>query len=894
MALSFKESILLEGSVLELPPLDAIATDLHNCRKEKNLPLAKHAHLQILRNGLETNQSLGNFIVPMFVECGSMLDAQKVFAKLPQPNEHSWTSLIQGCVQYGEHESALSLFKKMQQDSVAPSGYTYLALLKACGHLKWAKEGHAFHLDIVKHGFEEEPFVSDYILEMYAKCGSFAEARRIFDGLVNQDLRLWTTLIVRYVEHGFYEEALSCLMEMQQQSVSPNDVALVCCLKACTALGYIDRGQCLHTQIIQKGFEEDIFIGNTLVDFYVNSGLLIEAQEVFDGLSTRDVVSWTALISGYAEQEFGQEALSCFESMLLEGMIPNFVTYFSSLKACVLIRAIDQGRALHIATTKEGFEQEYLVSSTLIDLYSKCGQLVEARAVFDTLPARNVVLWTALITGYAEHGLAMEALNCWRQMQAEGISADAATFVCILKVCGSLGLIECGFQVHLCVVIEGYAQNCYVGSTLVDMYARCGFFTEARAALKEMPVHSVVAWTALMDGYTDHGFGQEALACYAEMQSEGLSPNAHTFVCSLKASMVADSIREGKNLHISIVKCGIEKDAFVGCTLVDMYSKGGFLEEAHCTFNGLRARDAVVWNSVIIGCVACKDFERALSYSRQMQVEGVYPNTMTWNALLMGLSEHEEVARSIEFYMQMLDQGVIPDNLTYVSVLKACGNSAALETGKYFHTQVENLRRWCDVGEAGEVIIATTLIDMYSKCGCMRDAQLVCDNMSKRDLLAWATLIAGYARHGDCECIIGLIKAMGNEGLKPDEFISFNVLTACSHAGQVMKGTTFLEGMNVKYGTHPTVTHENCAIDLLSRAGQVVEAVTILMEMSFQPDSITWNTVLAACHCYAEIDISQHAFKHVAYLDDNGGSAFVLMSNIYADGGDDTTWLDQI
>lgn len=895
MALSFKEAISLEGSVVELPPLDAIAVDLHNCRKERNLPLAKHAHLQILTNGLETNQPLGNFIVPMFVDCGSMLDAQKVFDKLLQPNEHSWTSLIQGYVHYGEHRNALGLFEKMQQDCVAPSGYTYLALLKACGHLKWAVEGHAFHLEIVKHGFEEEPLVSDYVVDMYAKCGSFAEARTIFDGLANQDVRLWTALIVRYVEHGLNEEALSCLAQMQQQGFSPNDVALVCSLKACSTLRDVDRGQLIHKHIIEKGYEKDIFIGNTLVDFYANSGLLVEAQEVFDVLSTRDVVSWTALISGYAEQGFGQEALSCFESMLLEGMIPNSVTYFSCLKACAVTRESEMGRTLHIATIKEGLEQEYLVSSTLIDLYSKCGLLVDARAVFDALPIRNVVLWTSLMTGYAEHGLPTKALSCWTQMQVERIAADAATLVCILKVCGSLGLIERGFEIHLDVVTEGYAQNSYVGSTLVDMYARCGFLTEARAALEELSGHCVVAWTALMDGYTDHGFGEEALACYVEMQFQGFSPNAYTFVCALKASMVVGSICDGKELHSSIVKHGVEKDPFVACTLVDMYFKCGFLEEAQDTFDALSTRDAVVWNSVIIGCVECKEFKQALSYIRQMQVEGIDPNTMTWNALLMGFAEHEEVTRALESYRQMLDQGVTPDRLTFVSVLKACGNAAALETGRCFHAQVDNLGG-CDASEAGDVILATTLIDMYSKCGCKRDAQLVFDKMPKRDLFAWATLIAGYARHGECECVFGLLKEMGNERLKPDEFISFNVLTACSHAGQVVKGIKFFEDMNAKYGTRPGVTHENCAIDLYSRAGQLVEAVTIMKEMPFHPDIITWNSILAACHCYAEIDISQHAFEHVTYSDDNGGSALILMSNIYADNDiwEYSTLLDQI
>eukprot|EP00250_Pteridium_aquilinum_P018530 c24122_g11_i1 orf=1047-1892(+) len=281
MTLGLGEAVTLEGGT-ELPLLDTVVVALQKCRKEKNLLHAKQAHLQMHTNGLETHLMLGNYLVPMFVNCGSMSDAQQVFNRLRQPNEHSWTSLIQGYVEYGEHQNAISLFDQMQQVCVSPSGYTFLALLKACGQLRWAEEGQAFHLDIVKHGFEEESFISNHVVDMYAKCGSFAEARTVFDGLATQDVKLWTALIVRYVEHGLNKEALSCFEQMQQQGVPPNDVTLVCSLKACGALGAVDKGRFIHAQIAVEGYEEDTHIGNTLVDFYLNSGFLVEAQEVFD------------------------------------------------------------------------------------------------------------------------------------------------------------------------------------------------------------------------------------------------------------------------------------------------------------------------------------------------------------------------------------------------------------------------------------------------------------------------------------------------------------------------------------------------------------------------------------------------------------------------------------
>ncbi|KAH7286141.1 hypothetical protein KP509_33G060200 [Ceratopteris richardii] len=722
-------------------------------------------------------------MVPMFVDCGSMQDAQKVFNKLSKPNEHSWTSLIEGYVHSGEYQNALDTFSKMQQDHVAASGYTYSALLRACGHLKCIKEGYKLHLDIVKHGYEEIPFVSEHVVTMYAECCYFTEARGIFHQLVDQSERLWTSLIVHYVECGLDEEALCCFTQMQQQNVTPSNISFVSSLKACSKLKNVDKGLHIHMYIIQEGYDDDIFVGNTLVDFYLACSLLSEALEVFDGLLTRDVVSWTILISGCVEHGLGHKALGYFESMLLEGVIPNPVTYFSVLKACTATMAIDEGRSLHIAIIKEGLEQEYLVSGILVEFYCKVGLLVEAQSVFDALPTRNVVIWTTLMTGYAEHGFFREALNCWSQMRAEGIHVDGTTFVCISK-----------------------------------------------------------------------------------------------------ASTGLESISEGQAIHSSIVKFGLEKDLFIGCTLIDLYSAFGFLEDAQASFEALSSPDALAWNSLIITYMDYMQFEQALNYLRQMQAEGVRPNTMSWNAIVLGFAEHvEEASKSFEFFSQMLDQGVLPDGLTFVSLLKACGTLAALGIGKHFHERVVRLNN-SDSSESGEMIIATSVIDMYCKCGSMRDAQLVFDKMPKRDLLAWTTLISGYARHGDCDHIFALLEMMRMIEMKLDEFIIFNVLTACSHAGQVLKGTEFYEDMSRVYdGISSGVIHDNCLIDMYSRAGKIAEAVMMVKEMPFKPDHKTWNTVLAACHFCVDFHVFHHTFENAAYSDDSDGSPFILMSNIYAD-----------
>ena len=193
-------------------------------------------------------------------------------------------------------------------------------------------------------------------------------------------------------------------------------------------------------------------------------------------------MSWTALISGYAKQGQGNEALHCFDMMVRDGILPNSVTFLSILKACGSIGSLEKGEEMHGHVIKEGLlGKDILLGSAVVDMYTKCGAMSKAQEVFDQLPIQDVVCWNALISGYAQHGPGEKALSCLDRMQRQGVSTDVVTFVCILKACCSIQAFEKGKEIHAEILKEGLLEkHVLVGNALVNMYTKCGELAKAQ------------------------------------------------------------------------------------------------------------------------------------------------------------------------------------------------------------------------------------------------------------------------------------------------------------------------------------------------------------------------------------------------------------------------------
>jgi pentatricopeptide repeat protein len=248
-----------------------------------------------------------------------------------------------------------------------------------------------------------------------------------------------------------------------------------------------------------------------------------------------------------------------------------------------------------------------MLGNALVEMYVKCGILATAQQVHEELPSRNIVSWSALIAGYAQRGEGHSALNCFEQMQSEGIRANAVTFICILKACGSVGAIDTGEKIHeeiigRCLLDK---EDIVLGNALVDMYAKCGMLSKAAQVLESLPMRNVVSWNALISGYAEQGEGSEALECFEKMQKEeGISPNEVTFLSVLTACSYAGLLEQAESLYGDMgTKYGVAPKLEHHTCMVTMLGSGGHFEKAIAVINAMPScDDPEIWLVLLGAC----------------------------------------------------------------------------------------------------------------------------------------------------------------------------------------------------------------------------------------------------------------------------------------------------
>lgn len=559
--------------------------------------------------------------------------------------------------------------------------------------------------------------------------------------------------------------------------------------------------------------------------------------------STHQVVSRDSKIFDEGRLSDAVEALE----RLVQG--PSYVDnslFYRVLKRCISQKNLVVGRRVHALAVKSGYESNAFLANHIIRLYSSHGMLQEATEVFSKVHVPSPYMWTSLILAYARHGKPAQALTLYRRMRAVTAHAnlDNHLFVAVLTACAAAEDLSSGREVHDDIMRSAHEPNVFVGNCLVDMYAKCGSLEDARRVFDKLPIKNVVTWTAMISGYAQHGQGQEALSLYAVMQQEGVTTaNVVTFVCLLQACANVGDLHHGKQLHAEIVERGLEGDEVIGTSLVHMYSKCGCLEDARIVFNSLPARDVVAWTAMIAAYAQNGLGQEALALYASMQQEGI----------------------------------TLANHVTLLCLLQACGSVAGLEKGKEIHSLLSRTGL-----ESTDLCVASTLIDMYGKCGSMIDAQQVFDALPSRDIVTWNALIAGYARQGESEVVFDLFGKVRHDGFQPDGVTFLGVLTACSHAGLVCKGQEYFEAMTRDYDIRPTSEHYSCMVDLLGRAGHVEEALKMVKTMPFQPHREVWRSLLSSCRKWKNVELGRQAFECAVSSDNDDPAMYVLMANIYA------------
>lgn len=687
---------------------DVIFTKLQRCIDDRDLAAGREVHWLIIKCGFESDVFLGSHLIRMFAYFESLSEANQVFLRLPNPSVYSWSAIILAHVKLGQNGAALQLYHEMHKSCIEPDGHIFVGALKTCINLADIGQGKLVHAQVIEYGFEFDDFVGSALVEMYSRCGSPKDARMVFDRMPKRRAITCSILIAGYVQQGSEEVALELFKEILQEGIQPDEVTYISILKACSSISALNQGRKIHAHLIESGLEWDICVGNALIDMYVKCESLQEADAMFHRLPMQDVVTWTALIAGYAQQGFGHKALHFFEAMQQHGMDPNPITLVLILRACSNIAALEQGRKVHASIIESGAELDEFAGSSLIDMYGKCGSLEDAGTMFERMPRRNVITWSAFIASIAEHGHGEEAGILFEQMQQEGVSPDKVSFICILKACCNAVCLEHGRLIHRQIVESGFGMDVFLGNALIDMYVKCESLEDACTLSNRLPEQNIVTWSVLIGGYVQQGFALEAIQIFDKMNQEGVELDEISFVCALKACSSIAALKQGRQIHGKIIENGYELDKFLSSTLIDMYAKCGNVEDARRAFERLSKKSVV-----------------------------------TWSALMSGYAQNGDYTSVVRYFEGMQQAGLEPDDVSFLSLLAGCSHRGLLEKGRAHFRSMRD-----DHGIAPTIKHHNSMVDILGHAGCLNEVEDLLETIPfQRNLVGWTSLLTSCRSH---------------------------------------------------------------------------------------------------------------------------------------------------
>ncbi|XP_011620442.1 pentatricopeptide repeat-containing protein At5g16860 [Amborella trichopoda] len=576
-----------------------------SCGSLSLISLGRVLHALAATLGFVSNIFVSNSLIAFYARCSEISVAHQVFDEMLERDAISWNSLIAAYSQNYHPAGALDVFAHMMMhENPKPDRVTIVNVLPACGTLRAGRSGCEIHAYTMRHGLSEDVLVGNALIDMYAKCELMGEALSVFQNMGVKDIVSWNSIVTGlsqngrceeamklmakmealkiglnvitwsavisgYAQRGRGTEALRVFREMQVARAEPNHVTLISLLSACSSAGALLHGREIHAYITKFGWCDNLMVKNALIDTYAKCRDYEHALRLFDSVAftERNVVTWTVMIGGYAQNGHANEALQFFSQMLTAKASPNAFTISCALIACAHLSALRIGKQIHAFVFRHRFYLVLFISNCLIDMYSKCGDVNDSRKVFDYMPHKNSISWTTMMTGYGLHGRGVEALATFESMRRAGLPPDDITFLVVLYACSHAGLVDHGWLYFNSMTKDsGVRPGVEHYACMVDLLARAGRLNEAQVLIGSMPMEpSAVVWVALLSACRTHAHVE-----LAELASQKLmeldSENAGTY--TLLSNIYANAGRWGDVARVRALmrKAGIRKRP--GCSWV--------------------------------------------------------------------------------------------------------------------------------------------------------------------------------------------------------------------------------------------------------------------------------------------------------------------------------------
>ncbi|XP_076946587.1 pentatricopeptide repeat-containing protein At4g33170-like [Bidens hawaiensis] len=492
----------------------------------------------------------------------------------------SWNKIMSQHYQSGDYKSAIKCFLDVSRLNIKKDEVTFILSLSSVAPLGDLTLGEQIHATTIKSGFENNINISNSLINMYSKMGCLTSSSKVFFQMDETDLVSWNSMINSYAQTGLLEESFNLYIDMLQKGFKPDHFTLASMLRSCSS--YLPLTEQIHTHAIKNRLDNDTFVSTTLVDSYSRNGQMEHAETLFGNKDRVNLGSCNAMMFGYINKNNINKAWKLFTLMHKNGEKADEITLATMAKACVFGVSLKPGRQIHGYAVKLGVGPDLYLSSSLLDMYIKCGDMNNAHQVFDEILSPDEVSWTSMISGCVENGDGDRALVVYHKMVRSGVFPDEFTYATLIKACCYSTALEQGRQIHANAIKSNCGGDDYVSTSLIDFYAKCGNIDESYRLFKRTRVENIVIWNAMLVGLAQYGHGKQALELFNDLKSNpNLMPDRVTFIGVLSACSHSGLISEVYVYFDSMVRdYGIEPEIEHYSCLVDALGRGGQVKEA--------------------------------------------------------------------------------------------------------------------------------------------------------------------------------------------------------------------------------------------------------------------------------------------------------------------------
>ncbi|KAK9751053.1 hypothetical protein RND81_02G238400 [Saponaria officinalis] len=553
-------------------------------------------------------------------------------------------------------------------------------------------------------------FSNNRAIDSHTKSGNLSHAHQLFDEMSIRDVVSWNLLISGYKRHGMPTKALSLYSQMVVHGVVESSSTFSSVLSICSNNGFYYLGVQVHCRVILFGLIDNLYIGSSIVDLYMQMGFVDDGLEVLNQMPERNVAVWNSVLRGFCELGMWGEVVGAFSRVKCDGVLMNDLMMCYLLKGCCNGNFVSQGEQLHCHALKCGFvHSNHFVANALVDFYSACGSLYDAEKSFEVIPLKNVISWNSIITAYADRGLLSDAIECFGRMLLWYMTLSVRSVVSILNSCSKSENLSVGRQMHCLSVKLGFDfGNIYVQSALIDMYGKC-YEIGGSVDVYECSDRTRECCNALLTSMLHCGLADEAVELFKFMTEEGECDEVllTTALKALPGSSFGSLLRCNE-LHSFAIKSGLLANIVVLSSLINSYSKLGQVDYARQVFEGTVSPNVVCFTSIING-YACNGLGR-------------------------------ECLKLLEM---MVQKGLKPDRVTFLTVLTGCNHSGLVEEGRSvfnsmrIHHGIEPDRRHY-----------SCMVDLLSRAGLVDEAEdLLRQSFVNDDSTMWSSLLRSCRVH---------------------------------------------------------------------------------------------------------------------------------------------------